>query len=608
MYYHIILKQKKIEPKKIINLKRTDAQPEEWLTLRLRAPKTYLSQRVQNTNLMTVTKNHMVFVKRNNDIMEIPAGELKEDDILLTIGYGLTNIQKQVAIGTLLGDGSCTYYQDKYKNLKGIGFCHSDKQKDYVLFKANLIDKLNGHLSCKTVENSFGKSKVRYQTKVSLGFSEIFNKIYKNEKKTLNINAIEEMGWLGFAIWYMDDGSLQKGCKPMSIHLHTEGYPEEQVRACAEYFNNIGIKTYVQCVKRKERKKEYYILNFSTEASEYIWNNIREYIPECMQYKLPERHQGFFKEVKDKEKNELTIYPAFIESIEHGMTAKKHYGYEDIHKFDIEIEDNHNYFCNGVLVHNSLISAWFDDGKWHYSTNRAIDAYKVLTGDVKFPTFGDILEEAFHNNGISKEIFEQMASKFICYTFELVSPQTRVTIPYEKPDIYFIGYRSMLTECEMNPKESAFSLFKIKTPKEYDFHSAQDVINAAKELPWDEEGYVVVDDNFNRVKIKSPAWLVAHYERKNNSISKESLIQVILDGEQEEFLVYANDYREELESVEQEMKDFVKELDGAAREMKKKYAAEVVKYPKSIQPYLFSKINNQDASDWVKKIWRRPSG
>lgn len=251
-------------------------------------------------------------------------------------------------------------------------------------------------------------------------------------------------------------------------------------------------------------------------------------------------------------------------------------------------------------IDGSLLSCYFDDGKWHYSTNGTIDAYKAITGDIKLPTFGDVLEEAFRNNNISKEIFEQMASKFVCYTFELVSPQTRVVIPYEKPDLYFIGYRSMLTEREMNPKESmAFACFK--HPKEYDFHSAQDVINAAKELPWDEEGYVVVDADFNRVKIKSPAWLVAHYARSNNSISKESLIQVILDGDQEEFLVYANDYREELEAVEREMKDFVKELNGAAREMKKKYAAEVVKYPKSIQPYLFSKINNQDAGDWVKE-------
>ena len=249
----------------------------------------------------------------------------------------------------------------------------------------------------------------------------------------------------------------------------------------------------------------------------------------------------------------------------------------------------------------SLISAWFNDKKWHYSTNGTIDAYKALTGDIKLPTFGDVLEEAFRNNGISKEIFEQSASKLVCYTFELVSPQTRVVIPYEKPDLYFIGYRTMKTECEMNPKESLVSAF-FKTPKEYDFlHSAQDVVDSAKELPWDEEGYVVVDSNFNRVKIKSPAWLVAHYARSNNSISKESLIQVILDGEQEEFLVYANDYREELESVEQEMEDFVKDLDDAAREMKKKYAAEVIKYPKSIQPYLFSKVNNQNASDWVKE-------
>ena len=251
-------------------------------------------------------------------------------------------------------------------------------------------------------------------------------------------------------------------------------------------------------------------------------------------------------------------------------------------------------------IDGSLVSAWFNDKKWHYSTNGTIDAYKALTGDIKLPTFGDVLEEAFRNNGISKEIFEQSASKLVCYTFELVSPQTRVVIPYEKPDLYFIGYRTMRTECEMNPKESLVSEF-FKTPKEYDFHSAQDVVDSAKELPWDEEGYVVVDSNFNRVKIKSPAWLVAHYARSNNSISKESLIQVILDGEQEEFLVYADDYREELESVEQEMKDFVKDLNDAAREMKKKYAAEVLKYPISIQPYLFSKINNQDADDWVKE-------
>lgn len=249
----------------------------------------------------------------------------------------------------------------------------------------------------------------------------------------------------------------------------------------------------------------------------------------------------------------------------------------------------------------SLISAWFDNRKWHYSTNGTIDAYKALTGDIKFPTFGDVLEEAFRNNGSSKkEIFEHLASKNVCYTFELVSPQTRVVIPYEKPDLYFIGRRVMKTECEGNTKDSIVSEI-FKTPKEYDFHSAQDVVDSAKELPWDEEGYVVVDSNFNRVKIKSPAWLVAHYTRSNNSISKESLIQVVLDGEQEEFLVYADDYREELESVEQEMKDFVKDLNDAAREMKKKYAAEVLKYPKSIQPYLFSKINNQDADGWVKE-------
>ena len=258
-------------------------------------------------------------------------------------------------------------------------------------------------------------------------------------------------------------------------------------------------------------------------------------------------------------------------------------------------------------IDGSLVSAWFDDEKWHYSTNGTIDIYKAPTGDIKLPTFGEVLEEAFRNNGISEEIFEQSASKLVCYTFELVSPQTRVVIPYEKPDLYFIGYRTMMTEREMNPKESIVSEF-FKTPKEYDFHSAQDVIDAAKDLPWDEEGYVVVDSKFRRVKIKSPAYVMAHYARNNNVITPRALLEVVFAGEQKEFLVYSSDYAQELEKVERAYHYVIDELYHAKCAIRpedypdrKEYAAAVKRQDGWKQGFLFAP--ETDAESWARKNW-----
>lgn len=80
--------------------------------------------------------------------------------------------------------------------------------------------------------------------------------------------------------------------------------------------------------------------------------------------------------------------------------------------------------------------------------------------------------------------------------------------------------------------------------------SLEDIQKAANSLPWDEEGYVVCDANFNRVKIKSPQYVMAHYARNNGVINTERLVQIVLDGEQEEFLVYASDYADELHKIE----------------------------------------------------------
>ena len=66
----------------------------------------------------------------------------------------------------------------------------------------------------------------------------------------------------------------------------------------------------------------------------------------------------------------------------------------------------------------------------------------------------------------------------------------------------------------------------------------------AKDLPWDEEGYVVVDSAFNRVKVKSPAWLAVHHLKGENGVmSIRRAIEIVRANEIDEICSYFEEFR-----------------------------------------------------------------
>lgn len=199
-------------------------------------------------------------------------------------------------------------------------------------------------------------------------------------------------------------------------------------------------------------------------------------------------------------------------------------------------------------IDGTLVSAWMDrNDLWHLSTNGNIDIKDAPTGDVKYPTFYDIFLEAIHHNA---DFFMPFQSS-MCYTFELVSPVNRVVVPYENFELYLIGMRDMRTLQEMGANYLAHEakILGVKRPKIYEMNSLEEVIEAAQKLPWDEEGYVVCDKNFNRIKVKSPQYLIAHYGRNNGNISSRTLMKVILENQINEFLVYCGEYKQVLNEL-----------------------------------------------------------
>ena len=128
-----------------------------------------------------------------------------------------------------------------------------------------------------------------------------------------------------------------------------------------------------------------------------------------------------------------------------------------------------------------------------------------------------------------------------CYTFELVSPESRIVVPYKKTEIYFIGIRDRYSFEEFNVKDSYLSEF-IKIPKEYPLHSLEDCLKATEKMDFDEEGFVVVDDNWNRVKIKSPEYVLAH--RTKSTLNYIELLHIYLDNKQDDLLSIFPEYTE----------------------------------------------------------------
>lgn len=270
-------------------------------------------------------------------------------------------------------------------------------------------------------------------------------------------------------------------------------------------------------------------------------------------------------------------------------------------------------------VDGSLIKLWYDCGCWHISTNGTIDAYKAPLNDVKYDSFGDYFIatcKKYYPN--ESELFDDALMPEFTYMFELVGPHNRVVVPYEESKIYFLGarYNESGEEYSSNAIIAKWlSIEKFDRPKQYPLTSLEECIKAAEEFDWQQEGFVVCDGNFNRVKVKSPAYILAHYARNNNVITKRHLIKVVLANEVEEFICYASEYKEEVLKCKAEIENFyclgkiLLNVCHQVRGLPRKDYAEIVKAcPAPYWDFLFRNyerdISLQEyVSKWVPERW-----
>ena len=103
----------------------------------------------------------------------------------------------------------------------------------------------------------------------------------------------------------------------------------------------------------------------------------------------------------------------------------------------------------------------------------------------------------------------------------------------------------------------------MKKPKCYKLPNLKSCLSAVEHMGFDEEGFVVVDKYWKRVKIKSPAYVAAHYLRNNGVNSKARILEIIENNEQEEFLTYFPEYKEYFDDIENKLNEYKEKLTEA---------------------------------------------
>lgn len=276
------------------------------------------------------------------------AGELSTGDRLLTTEKHYLNEQQwSVVLGSLLGDGNLS---PNRRDRQGVRFRmgHGQQQAAYLEWKTELL----GNLSHSRTRNERGAEFADFTPLPEL--HELYESVYFGDgKKVVSWDYLKALTPLALAVWYMDDGCFtlrSKGSQERTrggsgrIEICVEAFSEGSRERMAQYLRDTHGLDVTLCSKGE---REVATLRFTTAATARFHELIAAYVPSSMEHKLLPDYRGRCAVAPVFDEPETRLVPSRILDIHVKPETRS------THRFDIEVEGNHNYFVDGVMVHNS---------------------------------------------------------------------------------------------------------------------------------------------------------------------------------------------------------------------------------------------------------------
>ena len=230
-------------------------------------------------------------------------------------------------------------------------------------------------------------------------------------------------------------------------------------------------------------------------------------------------------------------------------------------------------------VDGSLCQLYWYDGKWNVATS-GMPAADGLVGDFGF-TFAELFWRVGNELGYVKP-----QETTHCFAFELLSSYNQVVIQHPTNRIVLHGVRDLTTFQELAPTPIA-ARYGWECVKSFPLNTLEAVVEMAKGMDGTkQEGFVVCDANYNRIKLKCANYVSLAHLRNSCGASKRQMLEIIRRGESEEFLTYfptlANDFygvKEKYEALVKEVANYYQAIqhiigpkEFAAQATKKKFS------------------------------------
>ena len=206
---------------------------------------------------------------------------------------------------------------------------------------------------------------------------------------------------------------------------------------------------------------------------------------------------------------------------------KRFFNYGEGH---IPADFDWNNFGTAKKIDGSLISLYYTtDGRRQFSTRSVPDANCCY--DEGTHTFKELIEGVIFEmtNGEPEKFYKSFHPGF-SYAFELTTPENQVVIKYDTRKLTLLAIRDISNLLELDVEEWAYWMnykYPVDIPeKGLTFEQVKTKVAAID--PLKEEGFVLVDNNFNRIKIKSEAYLLLSHSRDGLGKSAKTRLEIIL--------------------------------------------------------------------------------
>lgn len=189
----------------------------------------------------------------------------------------------------------------------------------------------------------------------------------------------------------------------------------------------------------------------------------------------------------------------------------------------------------------SLMILYHYDNEWHVASKGSPDAGGNM-GNENF-TFSQLFWKIFthQNDGVLKVLDESYT-----YCFELESKYNRIVVVQgdNEGKLTLIGVRHNKTGVSLDVQKFQ----ELNPVREFPVQTVNDVIEMSKNLnPNEQEGFVLVDKYYNRLKIKSPKYVILHHLK--DTLNEEKIVELIQKGETSEILTYFPDLERSFKNI-----------------------------------------------------------